>query len=42
MREEFFLNVTAGLCSCVTTIGDTRNITALETKSLAISDTFLI
>jgi hypothetical protein len=35
MREEFFLNV-------VTTTGDTRNITALETKSLAISDAFLI
>jgi hypothetical protein len=39
MREEFFPNVTADLCSCGTTTSDSRNITTLEAKSLAISDT---
>jgi hypothetical protein len=41
MREEFFPDITADLCSCGTTTGDSRNITTLEAKSLAISDTLL-
>jgi len=40
MREDFFTNITANLCSCVTAAGDSRNISTLEAKSFAISDTF--